>query len=43
MLRGLNQLGAKGVLERFLNSDLNSAEHKDERQQPEICRQEHNA
>jgi hypothetical protein len=31
MLRGLNQLRAKGVLERFLNSYLNSAEHKYER------------
>jgi hypothetical protein len=28
MLRGLNQLGGKGVLEPFLNSYLNSAEHK---------------
>jgi hypothetical protein len=29
MLRGLNQLGAKRALERFLNSYLNSAVHKD--------------
>jgi len=31
------------ILERFLNSYLNSTEHKDKRQQAEIFRQEHDA